>query len=263
MALAAAAVALAAALPDDPLLEGYQAYQRGDYQTAARLFDQALRVTHDPGLAAYNQGAALAAAGRHAEAALSFRRCLEDAQGMRRLKAAYGQGTSLTETAAAMQPRAAIALLRQALASFDIALREAQTLVPDHPQAAVIRDDAEINRRIAQDLLSRKEKEPQPQDPVYQFPDPWEVLAHPDQWSRPGGEAAPRPGTRTPSGESEGAIPPATQETVPGKGTLPTRLDETTEPLSREEALRRLARSMERLRQPLGPQQTKPGAKDW
>jgi tetratricopeptide (TPR) repeat protein len=246
----------------DALREGNSAYLSGDYESAVRYYEAALLVTDDPGLISFNQGSALAAAGRPAQAALAFRRCLEDAAGLRRVKAAYGHGTMLTAAAANIQGQRAVAALRQAIASLEVASREAEALAGE---AEPWRADALHNRTIAEALLAKKLKEPEPPGRQDDRIDPLEALQGAEQ-EGPGRPANPQPSqprVRQETGDGTGeAI--STSQTQPGKGRLPTRLDDQeTPPLTREEALARLQRAMNRLQKPLGPTVSRPGVKDW
>jgi tetratricopeptide (TPR) repeat protein len=86
-------------LTDDLVRQGNAAYARKDYAAAVEFYERAEERVVDPGLIAFNKGAALYRLGRYREAELSFRRCLEDGEvpGPRRLHALYDLGTSLLQ----------------------------------------------------------------------------------------------------------------------------------------------------------------------
>src|SRR5262249_29528146 len=105
------AFVLAAAPAADPealVRQGNAAFARQDYAAAVDLYRKAEDRILDPGLVAFNQATALfhlgatteeaaRRAGVYREAALHYRRALEDAPSSRRLRALYGLGTSLVE----------------------------------------------------------------------------------------------------------------------------------------------------------------------
>jgi tetratricopeptide (TPR) repeat protein len=260
------AATLGAALMLDDLELAYRAYQAGDYVVALQHYDAALSSTTDPGKVAFDQGATLAAAERHAEAALAFAQALEDATGLRRIKAAYAQGTELTHVAAGLTGRRAITLLQQALQSFGVAIREAEAANSvDQPEAVKWKMNAEHNRLIAQTLLTKKQQEPEPPAPSIADRDSdfMELLRN----LRGNGTSQPMQPGRTvpaPGEQSAGGARTETSEAQAGKGNLPPLLDESkSEPISPDEAVRRLDLALQRINKPLGTPSIKPGAKDW
>jgi tetratricopeptide (TPR) repeat protein len=268
--LTAVGLVLAGAFGAAPLLDdmesAYRAYQAGEYTTALQHYDAALTVTTDPGLVAFNQGATLAAADRHAEAALAYAQALEDATGVRRIKAAYGQGTALTNIGADLTGRRAVTLLQQALQSFAVAIREAESA--DSANVSEVtkwKRDAEHNRMIAQALLAKKQQEPEPPSHAGNEgeSDFMELLKN----LRNSGNGQPkRPGQTLPApGEqNNGGIGTDNSKVQAGKGNLPPLLDESrSEPISPEEAIHRLEQALQRINKPLVAGSTKPGAKDW
>ena len=103
LGLAAGAVLLVGAAPDgamdDLVRRGNAAYANRQYEEAVRLYEAAEERTADPGLVAFNKGAALYRLGRFHEAELCYRRCLDDgaAPTPRQLRALYDLGTSLLD----------------------------------------------------------------------------------------------------------------------------------------------------------------------
>lgn len=86
---------------DDLVRRGNAAYDRKDYESALLLFTQAEEPTTDPGLIAFNKGAALFRLERFREAELHFRRCLQDAEApsSRLARAWYDLGNCLVKQA--------------------------------------------------------------------------------------------------------------------------------------------------------------------
>jgi tetratricopeptide (TPR) repeat protein len=101
LAVAALALLMVGAAPDgeveDLVRRGNAAYASRQYEEAVRLYEQAEERAEDPGLVAFNKGAALYRLGRFVEAEKCYRRALEDAEAptLRRLRALYDLGTSL------------------------------------------------------------------------------------------------------------------------------------------------------------------------
>jgi tetratricopeptide (TPR) repeat protein len=91
----------AAPLPDvgEMVRQGNDAFRRQDYEAAITLYEQAETHAVDPGLVAFNKGAALFRLERYAEAAAHWQRCLEDGAiaPERKARAAYDLGTALLQ----------------------------------------------------------------------------------------------------------------------------------------------------------------------
>ncbi|MFT3881254.1 MAG: hypothetical protein QM703_16515 [Gemmatales bacterium] len=248
----------------DALRSGYAAYLKQEYDTAIRFYEQAVKSSSDPGPLACDLGSLFAQAERYQEAALWFRRSLEDASGLRRAKSAYGLATSLTHQANKMQGRRAVALLQQALQSYEVALREMATLSPEEiASIPALKADAEHNRSIAQALLAQKQKEPEPPQPPEE-----EILPNSIDVSMNEAGGGANNGSRgTPlTGRNNGASgnETGTSDSTAGRGNLPPLPDDDqAPPLSAEEAQRRLDQLIQRLRKPLTPLPGKPGTKDW
>ncbi|MBM4072579.1 MAG: VWA domain-containing protein [Planctomycetes bacterium] len=86
---------------DDLVRRAAAAYDGKDYDTAVALLTQAEEHTVDPGLIAFNKGAALFRLGRYREAELHFRRCLQDTEAPlpRLARAWYDLGNCLVKQA--------------------------------------------------------------------------------------------------------------------------------------------------------------------
>lgn len=248
----------------DALRSGYAAYLRQEYETAIRFYEQAVKSSSDPGPLASDLGSLFAKAERYQEAAQWFSRSLEDAGGLRRIRSAYGLATSLTHLANKLQGRRAVALLQQALQSYELALRESDTLTPEEKELIpALRADVEFNRNIAQALLAQKQKEPEPPQP----PEDEVPPSSTDVSMNEAGGGTSNGSRATPlKGRNNGATgnETGTSDSTAGRGNLPPLPDdENAPPLSPEEAQRRLDQLMQRLRKPLTPQAGKPGTKDW
>lgn len=262
--LCLALLCVAAEEMNDALRSGYTAYLRQEYDTAIRFYEQALKSSTDPGPLACDLGSLFAKAERYQEAGLWFSRSLEDAGGLRRARSAYGLATSLTHQANKLQGRRAVALLQQALQSYELALREVTMLTPEEMASIpALKPDAEYNRSIAQALLALKQKEPEPPEPPENETPPSSTDASMNEAggsTSNGSRATPlKDRNKSTTGNETG-----TSDSTAGRGNLPPLPDDDhAPPLSAEEAQRRLDQLMQRLRKPLTPQTGKPGTKDW
>jgi Ca-activated chloride channel family protein len=126
-----ATVSLAAAFPEDIeslLRAGYRAFAGGRYQEAQAVFEEAKRLTGDPGFAALDQAVSLIRLGQYDDALVCVRQCLEDADQERRSAALFVRGICLFRQAgsdAELLGRAAAdfrEVLNSASAGSDLAL---------------------------------------------------------------------------------------------------------------------------------------------
>jgi len=255
---------VAAERKDDALQAGYAAYQKQEYDTAIRSYEQALLASTDPGPIAYDLGAICAAAERYSEAATWYTRSLEDASGVRRAKSAYGLATAQTHFASKQQGRRAVTLLQQALQNYELAIREWGSLRSEETSSIpTLKADAEFNRGIAQNLLAQKQKEPEPPEPPNsdippEATDP--TLTDPGTGNGNGSRGSPLSGRNNSTNGTE----TGTTDSSAGRGNLPPLPDDDkAPPLSPEEARRRIDQLMQRLRKPLPQHAAKPGTKDW
>src|SRR5262249_30931566 len=85
--------------PDGLVRQGNAAFARDEYERAVKLYEQAEERITDPGLLAFNEGAALYRLGQYRAAELHFRRALEGAAGARRARALYDLGNCLLQQA--------------------------------------------------------------------------------------------------------------------------------------------------------------------
>jgi len=150
------ALALLGALPvrdaEELVRQGDAAFERGDYAAAVDFYGRAEESITDPGLVAFNKGAALyrmalAAddeAGRRQlfrEAELHYRRCLEDAPDDRRDRGLYDLGNALVQQAEEQD----VKVFQEAVACYERCLRS--TADPE------LLEDARHNLGLARALL--------------------------------------------------------------------------------------------------------------
>jgi tetratricopeptide (TPR) repeat protein len=80
---------------EDWIRQGNEAFYQRQLEEALEAYERGEDLSQDPGLIAYNKGVVHFHLGHFREAELHFRRCLEDAAGVRRAQALYGLGNSL------------------------------------------------------------------------------------------------------------------------------------------------------------------------
>jgi Ca-activated chloride channel family protein len=265
---AALVLLLVAAAPgpavDDLLRRGNTAYQQERFEDALAAYTQAERWTTDPALVAFNKGAALFRLERYREAAVCYRRSLDDATGTRRAQALYDLGTCLLRQAGDRDAR----LLEQAVARY----QECRRTVGATPELA---EDAAHNLELARLLWikarARPPDEPPNADPETQKPSPEQQKdngkAEPGDGAEPDGPPERQQGLGK-QGAEQGKGSEHRQPT-PGRGNLPT-LPDTDElvPLSADDTAAYLEREAQRIRherreywQSAAP--ALPNVKDW
>jgi Ca-activated chloride channel family protein len=149
------AVLLVSAAPlldvEDLIQNGNNAFARQEYEEALKFYEQAEERATDPGLVAFNKGAALYRLKRYREAELSYLRALEDraAPSTRQARALFDLGTSLLQTDPV---RDAVDALERAMDCFDRCRR--------HPSAdAALKADAIHNLELARLLYNQAKQE--------------------------------------------------------------------------------------------------------
>src|SRR5262249_34994376 len=141
--------------PEDYVRQGNAAFDGAEYQAAVDLYARAEERTTDPGMVAFNKAAAqyrLAAqpdndrrrAALYREAEQSYRRCLEDADGLRQAQALYGLGNSLLQQGG----ERGADVLREAVRCYERCLAH-----PDVAAVPDLADDARFNLELAKLLL--------------------------------------------------------------------------------------------------------------
>ncbi|HEV3256497.1 MAG TPA: hypothetical protein VG013_06445 [Gemmataceae bacterium] len=153
------ALVLAGALPardaDKLVRQGDAAFDRGDYAAAVDLYNRAEESITDPGLVAFNKGAALYRLALAAddeptrrqlfhEAELHYRRCLEDAPDDRRARGLYDLGNALVQQAQEQD----VKILQEAVGWYEQCLHQDDT----DPE---LLEDARHNLGLARALLLR------------------------------------------------------------------------------------------------------------
>jgi Ca-activated chloride channel family protein len=227
------------------LRQGNDAYHAEQYDQAVDNYSKAEERTTDPGLVAFNKAAALFRLGRYREAELHYRRCLDDARGLRRARALYDLGNCLLWQARDQNAR----LLEQAIACYRACRR-----LPEAPPDLLA--DAEHNLELARLLWLKAraasgEEQPANEEGGSESPH----KDRPQDKSGPDGLGSDNPKPQAGQAGKEKQVGQEKlgqdQKTpVPGAGTLPT-LPDTDElvPLSPEDTAAYLERLAERVRQ--------------
>jgi hypothetical protein len=229
--------------PLEQMRRGNAAYERGDYDAAAAAYAEAEKRITDPGLAAFNQAAALYQKSMYRDAELLFRCCLEDASGERRTHALYGLGNALVQQS---HERGA-EVLRAALQVYEDCLKQ-----PGIDSA--LADDARHNLELAKLLLLRaqsRSSEQPPNRPEEQEdrPKPQEPREKPDLGSEQLGMGkSDARGERRRVRQDQAKDAKKSDEGSPGAGTLPPVPDqEELAPMAREDAEEHLQRAAARI----------------
>ncbi len=214
---------------EDLVRQGNAAFAREEFSLAVELYTQAEDMIPDPGLVAFNKAAALYHLGRYREAELHYRRCLEDAEGLRFAQVLYSLGNSLVQQAQDTDARR----LQEAIGCYE------QCLIPepaDPELAANARHNLELARLLwLQAQANKKSGEQSNREPGEDEPPSKERpgagrgvdetrSVRPDARGRPKRVLDPRGG---PQSAAAGATAPE----QPGKGNLPPIPDEEPEAL--------------------------------
>lgn len=233
--------------PRKAFFRGNEAFHRGAYDEAARLYEEAEGAFPDPGRLAYNWGVALYRQGAYREAEHQFRCSREDAEGERLARVLYGLGNCLVQQA---QERRA-SLLEQAVAAYEACLRL-------EIRDAGLREDVRHNLELTKVLLIKAraagDEQANPPGPEAGGIDPQDDGQ--SQAAPPGND----PGLATPDprGQPETVGGPQrdaaqareTDRPPPGRGELPPLpdADELTA-LSPEDAAAHFRREVARIRE--------------
>jgi tetratricopeptide (TPR) repeat protein len=259
--------------PDDLIRQANDAFARGDVDTAEALYVQAEERAPDPGLVAFNKGAALYRRGDFRRAELCFRRALGDADipADRRGRGLYNLGNCLVRQAGETD----VKLLQSAIDCYEMTLRESTD--------EGIRSDAGHNLEVAKLLWAKaRARRPQgdrdpewedpPRDPKRPPPDPGK---QPENAGNDGmGEQSKQPDPSAKvdvgKGPDKGVTPKETEKATPGQGNLPVLPDtDEVKSLSPEDArakldheIQRIRRERQKLREEAA-QGERPRANDW
>jgi tetratricopeptide (TPR) repeat protein len=237
---------LGGAARNDPtrwLLQGDDAYERGDYSSAADAYSKAESRTNDPGLVAFNKAAALYRLGRYGEAESYYTRCLEDAGDDRLPQALYNLANCLVQEARDMDA----GMLERAIGNYERCLRQ-------EPTDSSLAEDARANLELARALLarakanrtSRNDSERASGGALREANDAAPASGSPEPGSRQRNADLAR---RIPMSTDGGDEPlPSDQAPPPGKGNLPPIPDrDKILPLSSEETAAYLKKAAERI----------------
>jgi len=142
------AIFLVAASPsldaDDFLDRGNMAFAKGDYEAALVFYRQAEGRIADPGLLAFNEGAALYKMGRYREAEIHYWLARQDADGERLARVLYDLGNAVFQQAGSRDAP----LLQRAVGFYEECL--------NHPDAdAELLSNARFNLQLARERLKR------------------------------------------------------------------------------------------------------------
>jgi tetratricopeptide (TPR) repeat protein len=252
--------------PDDLVRQGNVAFAREEYDRAVKLYEQAEERITDPGLLAFNKGAALYRAGRYRAAELHFRRALEGADGLRRVRARYDLGNCLLQQAGNNDAKG----LEEAISCYD-------ACVADVSAAPDLKAWAEHNLELARLLWHEARKaaregpspndqengndsaSTEPREQRTQRGDPGMQEARPDPRGQAGAQA-----------QADGKQKPTeTPQQTPGKGNLPALPDrDELVPLSPEDAVAYLELAATRIQRERREYRqsgvsSRPQVKDW
>lgn len=212
--------------PDELIRLGNEAYSRGDVDSAESLYQEAEERASDPGLVAFNKGAALYRRGDFRRAELCFRRALGDAAipADRRTRSLYNLGNCLVREAGDNE----VKLLQAAIDCYDLAVRESSD--------EGLRADAEHNLEVAKLLWAKararrpqNERDPDWDEPKEQSRPPMDPNKKEDM-----GSDSSNDGPKTPDpikklepgkGNDPGLAPKESPKPVPGQGNLPVLPD--------------------------------------
>jgi tetratricopeptide (TPR) repeat protein len=235
-----------AADPEDNVRRGNAAFDREDYETALKFYAQAEERITNPGLVAFNKGAALYRTGDFRGAEMHYRRCLEEATGARRATMLYDLANCIL-----MQSKGADAkLLRHALDCYALCLREPEC-------AEALRADASHNLELTK-LLWVKARQARPNkegsDPDEKKDQNKPEPKQPDEKTPGGAEPSPGKAEPSPTVDPQRPDPRDPRQPIPvdmqapGSGTLPPVPDKAeSKPMQPEDAARHLERALERV----------------
>jgi len=252
--------------PEDLVRQGNAAFARAEYEQALKLYEQAEERATDPGLLAFNEGAALYRAGRTREAELHYRCALEGASGSRQARALHDLGNCLLRQAVGSDVKG----LAEALGCYEACLVHADA-------DPALRASAARNLELAR-LLWHQARQAAKETPSAKDPDSGDSTTAGDNHDKraPGtdlGLAGPQPDGKGRTGErpevdgNQKAI--ETSQETPRRGNLRPLPDrDALAPLAPEDvaghlegAARRIVRDQRDYRQAASP--AVPSVKDW
>ncbi len=187
--------------PEELVRQGNAAFAREEYEAAVAAYTQAEERITDPGLVAFNKGAALFRLERYAEAAAHYRRCLEDARGGAAARMSYNLATCLLHESRGSNTdklKEAVLIFRRCLRSEDL--------------EDGLRDSARHNLELAKLLWLKASQTRQSPD---NGDNPNDPPPKPDPKTPEDPAVGPGESGQNPSGE------PATGQTTPDPGPNP------------------------------------------
>jgi tetratricopeptide (TPR) repeat protein len=233
--------------PEDLVRQGNAAFARGDFAASVDFYTEAEVAILDPGLVAFNKATALYQLGRYREAELHYRRCREDAEGVRRARLPYNLGNCLLQQARGSN----VPQLREAIGLYEQCLQEEEA-------GAALQADARHNLELARLLWlkaknSKEGRNASDEDPNNDQNPPSERRNDARLGGDDAGLATPDPrGRPEPVSDPQGdpkAAARTDERPPPGKGNLPPIPDtDDLVPLSPEDAAEHLEQALTRIR---------------
>jgi Ca-activated chloride channel family protein len=232
-------LSLAAAFPEDAeflLRAGYRAFAGGRYQEAQTAFDQAKRLTGDPGFAALDEAVSFVRLGQYEDALICARQCLEDASQERRNVALFVRGICLFR-----QAGNDAATLRRAAADFREVLTSGSS---DDVLAASARHNLELTRMVLAEVSPPSGQNPKPGSEGEHAGGDDEKNGGSDRTGDKRGLA--QDGSKRGTGHDQGDED-TNLESLAGKGNLPLTMGDAGNVLSQSAALEVLANAEKRI----------------
>jgi tetratricopeptide (TPR) repeat protein len=230
----------------DLVRRGNAAFALEQYETAQELYEQAEIRATDPGLIAFNEGAALYRLGRYREAEIHYLLSRQDADGERLPRVFYNLGNTLLKESRDRDAK----LIERAIRCYEECLRQASA-------PAELLENARHNLKLAKVLLERAKKTKNPDYPNEQNPNNWpphtEDAGNESQDPRIGSDLLDsrnggRPGRPFQPGDHDSEGARSGQPREGGMGNLPPIPDEDKlVPLSSEDTSAYLKKAADRI----------------
>jgi len=233
--------------PEDLVRRGNAALARREGAAALSSFARAEERSTDPGLVAYNTAVALYQLGRYREAELHFRRCREDAQGLRLATLLAGLGNCSLRQSQGHDAR----LIDQAINSYEECLNQRDL-------DGQLQSDVQHNLGLARQLRLHAKEDPGPRGPKDEESGTGPDRPNQKRGNRAGGdERDPDAARKSVDADARAreladarAKAVADDQPPPGKGNLPPIPDrDDLDMLSPEDAAAHLRQAVERIEQ--------------
>jgi tetratricopeptide (TPR) repeat protein len=226
------------------LREANDAFQKKDYASALKMYEQVEEAAADPGLVAFNKAATLVRLGRLREAELCYLRCLQDGavSAERRLRALYDLGTTLLQRGAEGKDAGA---LGRAVQCFELAIKEGGG-------NRALREDAEHNLDLARifwlEARALAKAMDQPHRPPPEIHDPRDNLFNKRRFGDGGSLMKDGTAGEAERGQANDKDGSTTEKDIPGTGTVDVLADtDELQPLDARDARELLARELQRI----------------